>query len=174
MRYLLWVSVGLLSLLGFFFWFGLNKQESIEQNRSQQFVSFPFPEFSSLTLIDQQKVSTEHLKGSGYMVNIWASWCPSCWVEHPFFMKLAKSGVRILGINYRDNREDALSMLEEGGNPFIYSIVDRQGRLAISLGVTGAPETYFVNRDGEVVFRFIGVIDEAIWQTKLAGIYNSL
>ena len=103
------------------------------------------------------------------LVNVWATWCIACRVEHPFLMKLKEnSTIKIYGLNYKDDRIKALDLLERDGNPFEFSIYDFEGRLAIDLGVYGAPETFFIDKEGIVRERHVGVVDEKVWQEKFA------
>ena len=94
--------------------------------------------------------------GEVTVVNFWASWCPPCRAEHPTLLRLAADGVRIAGMNFRDQAEDASGYLEEGGDPFFATTFDLRGRGAIDWGVTAPPETFIVDGDGTVLFRFIG------------------
>ena len=117
----------------------------------------PAPTFS-LPPIEGDGVgfSSEQLKGQVSLVNVWASWCPPCRQEHPLLMRLAKDGVPIYGINYKDAPEAATGMLDELGNPFRAIGADRTGRVAIDWGVYGYPETFVVDAQGRVRYRHIG------------------
>lgn len=102
-------------------------------------------------------VANTDLLGTPYVLNVWGSWCPSCRIEHPFVEALAKSGkIRVIGFNYKDEREDALRWLEQFGNPYEFSLVDRDGRMAIDFGVTAAPETFVIDAQGIVRFKQTG------------------
>lgn len=101
------------------------------------------------------------------VINVWATWCVACRVEHPFLMKLKKESVlTVYGLNYKDNRSKALQLLEKEGNPFELSIFDKQGKLAIDLGVYGAPETFFVDKKGIIRERHVGVLTTKVWKEK--------
>jgi cytochrome c biogenesis protein CcmG/thiol:disulfide interchange protein DsbE len=95
-------------------------------------------------------------------------------VEHPYLQALSDQGVAIYGINYKDEDSAALQWLRDLGDPYRANIVDRSGSLGLDLGVYGAPETYFVDASGTVRYRHVGVIDERIWRTRLAPIYEEL
>ena len=102
-------------------------------------------------------VANTELLGKPYVLNVWGSWCPSCRIEHPFVDALAKSGkIRVIGFNYKDEGEDALRWLEQFGNPYEFSLVDRDGRVAIDFGVTAAPETFVIDAKGIVRFKQTG------------------
>ena len=129
-----------------------------------------FPEFSTSSLSDPSLILTkEDISQLPALVNVWATWCIACRVEHPFLMKLKEESVlTIYGLNYKDNRNKALDLLKRDGNPFEFSIYDFDGRLAIDLGVYGAPETFFIDKNGLIRERHVGVIDEKIWKEKFA------
>jgi len=118
------------------------------------------PEFS-LPLLGQEDViyTQDDLLGEPYLLNVWASWCPTCRVEHPFIEQLAKSGrLRVIGLNYRDEATDALAWLQRFGNPYEFTIFDLSGRTAIDFGVYAAPESFLVDATGEIVFKQIGAV----------------
>lgn len=92
------------------------------------------------------------------LVNFWASWCVPCVVEHPQLMRLSRDGVPVLGINYKDRAADAAAFLQRHGNPFRRLAADEPGRTAIDWGVYGVPETYLIDREGRVQWRFAGPI----------------
>ena len=104
---------------------------------------------------------------------MWATWCIACRIEHPFLMDLKKNSVlKIYGLNYKDEREKALDLLKRDGDPYEFSIYDFDGRLAIDLGVYGAPETFFIDENGVIRERHVGVIDKRVWEEKFAIYLN--
>ena len=129
-----------------------------------------FPEFSIASLSDDSEILTkDDISQLPALINVWATWCIACRVEHPFLMKLKEESVlTIYGLNYKDNRNKAIDLLKRDGNPFEFSIYDFDGRLAIDLGVYGAPETFFIDKNGLIRERHVGVIDEKIWKEKFA------
>ena len=129
-----------------------------------------FPEFSLTKLEDEDVVlSKSDISHFPAIVNVWATWCITCRVEHPFLLNLKKeSKIKIYGLNYKDDKTKALELLKRDGNPFEFSIYDFEGRLAIDLGVYGAPETFFIDKRGVIRERHVGVIDEKVWETKFA------
>ena len=90
------------------------------------------------------------------IVNFWASWCPPCRAEHPVLLDLAAQGYRVAGVNFRDTQDQAVEYLNDEGDPFFATGFDLRGRVAIDWGVTAPPETFIVDGDGTVLFRFIG------------------
>lgn len=95
-------------------------------------------------------------RGDVTLVNFWASWCPPCRAEHPKLLEMAVDGVPIVGVNFKDKASNATKYLVDDDNPFIAVPFDPQGRTAIDWGVTAPPETFIVDGDGKVLFRFAG------------------
>jgi cytochrome c biogenesis protein CcmG/thiol:disulfide interchange protein DsbE len=95
-------------------------------------------------------------------MNVWASWCITCRIEHPYLTSLAKNGIPIIGINYKDEKIDALEWLSKYGNPYQLIVQDYKGTLALDIGVTGAPETFLVN-NGKIVAHYEGEINDYVW-----------
>ena len=124
-----------------------------------------FPEFSIASLSDDSEILTkDDISQLPALINVWATWCIACRVEHPFLMELKQESIlTIYGLNYKDNRNKALDLLKRDGNPFEFSIYDFDGRLAIDLGVYGAPETFFIDKNGLIRERHVGVIDKKVW-----------
>lgn len=135
----------------------------------------PMPAFQLPALEDPARVVTAaDLKGEVSVLNVWATWCVSCQIEHPVLLQMAAAGVPIIGVNYKDYREAALKYLELNGNPFRFSISDDKGDLGIDLGVYGAPETYLLDAEGRIRYRLIGVLDAKKWETDLKPRYDAL
>ena len=133
-----------------------------------------FPDFKLGSLSDESRILTKQdIIKLPALINVWATWCIACRVEHPFLMKLKEeSRLTIYGLNYKDNKFKALDLLERDGNPFEFSIYDFEGRLAIDLGVYGAPETFFIDKNGLIRERHVGVIDEKVWKEKFSKYLN--
>ena len=131
----------------------------------------PLPTFSLPELIEPQKTLTaQDMRGKVWMLNVWASWCVACRIEHPLLVELSKTDPSILiyGLNYKDKREDALKWLARGGNPYRTSLSDTQGLLGIDLGVYGVPETFIIDKQGVIRHKQIGPITpEALKDTIL-------
>jgi cytochrome c biogenesis protein CcmG/thiol:disulfide interchange protein DsbE len=112
--------------------------------------------------------ATADLKGRVSVVNVWASWCVPCRQEHPILEQVAKdSRIRLLGINYKDEPENALRFLGQLGNPFAAVGTDRKGRTAIDWGVYGVPETFVVAADGTIAYKFIGPLSPEGYEQRL-------
>lgn len=134
----------------------------------------PFPAFSLKSAEDGKTLTQADLIGKPALVNVWATWCPSCKVEHPFLNKLAGQGVLIHGVNYKDDNAAALKWLTEFHNPYQLNISDDQGTLGLDLGVYGAPETFLIDAKGIIRHKFVGVVDETVWREQLAPLYQGL
>lgn len=127
----------------------------------------PLPAFQLPTLEDPaQIVSASDIKGP-LLLNVWATWCPSCIVEHPVLVELSKAGIRMVGLNYKDEPQAARKYLELHGNPFELNIADVKGDFGLDLGVYGAPESYLIDAQGNIRYRHVGVITLDNWRTLL-------
>mgnify|MGYP001239327103 FL=1 len=134
-----------------------------------------FPTFSLPSLETQELVENRDLSKLPALVNVWATWCITCRVEHPFLMKLKQESViNIYGINYKDQKKKAIDLLEKIGNPYEFSIFDQKGILAIDLGVYGAPETFLIDQKGVIKVRHVGALTPDVWEKKFKGFLGSL
>jgi cytochrome c biogenesis protein CcmG/thiol:disulfide interchange protein DsbE len=121
------------------------------------------------------RIAAADMKGQVWLLNVWASWCVSCREEHPLLVELGKSKVvPIVGLNYKDRREDALAWLERLGNPYVVSAMDADGRVGIDYGVYGVPETYLIDRDGIIRFKQIGPVTPKVLQESILPLVKKL
>jgi cytochrome c biogenesis protein CcmG/thiol:disulfide interchange protein DsbE len=134
------------------------------------FIDKPAPAFN-LEQLHESKLAfaPEEMKGKVWMLNVWASWCVSCRVEHPLLVDMArKKLVPIVGLNYKDKREDGVAWLAKFGNPYDLSAWDFEGRVGIDYGVYGVPETFVIDKQGVIRHKQIGPITpEALEKTIL-------
>ncbi|HBK44405.1 MULTISPECIES: DsbE family thiol:disulfide interchange protein [unclassified Polynucleobacter] len=134
------------------------------------------PAFELPQLADPQKTfSPESMKGQPWILNVWASWCVACREEHPVLVELGKLGVApIIGLDYKDKREDAMAMLARQGNPYVLSAFDANGRVGIDYGVYGVPETYVIDKSGVIRFKHIGPITMELLNKKIIPLLGEL
>jgi cytochrome c biogenesis protein CcmG/thiol:disulfide interchange protein DsbE len=153
-------------LIGFFLWRGLyNDPHRIPSALIDQ----AMPSFKMTNLFyPNENITQKIFNGHVSILNVFASWCMYCLSEHAIMMDLARPGdVEIYGLNYKDNREKAMKWLERYGNPFHKIIYDPTGQLAMNLGVYGTPETFIIDAQGIVRYRYAGPITQQVLQQSL-------
>ncbi len=157
----------LISLCGVALYIAQQALDAPKQTQSSDpMVGKTVPQLSITTLqdSDQSLLGIVSQYSKPVLVNIWASWCGVCRLEHPFLMRLAsEQGVDIVGVNYRDQLAAAKQTLVEQGNPYQQVLFDPQGQLALELGVIGTPETFVVAPNGEILARVQGGVDPTNW-----------
>jgi cytochrome c biogenesis protein CcmG/thiol:disulfide interchange protein DsbE len=135
----------------------------------------PFPEFRLPSLGEERVLTREDLIGHVTLVNVWATWCPTCAAEHEALKRIAREhGMRIVGVNYKDDLAKAKRWLRELGNPYVMNVVDADGRLGIDLGVYGAPESFLVDAQGVIRYKRVGEVNAAIWARDIAPLVERL
>ncbi len=136
----------------------------------------PVPEFRLHDLMLKEVVrSPKDLLGEVALINVWGTWCPNCIVEHPELLRISKEeDIKVYGINYRDNNAKAIEWLERFEDPYIFSVVDSEGKLAIDLGVYGAPETFVIDKKGIIRKRHVGPLNFEIWTNEIEPIVDYL
>jgi len=126
------------------------------------------PSFNLKTLSSELPVNNNMFPKEMILVNVWASWCLECIREHQIMMKINKDKkIKIIGINYKDERDDAIGWLEIYGNPYTFNIHDYDGQLGIDLGVYGVPETFLIDKNNKIQAKFIGAITENIYFNEI-------
>ena len=136
----------------------------------------PAPEFTLPMLHNQaRKFSPEDLRGEVWVLNVWASWCVSCRAEHKVITQLAETGlVKIVGLDYKDDPSDGRRWLDQFGNPYYLSAVDLDGRVGIDWGVYGVPETFSIDKQGQIRHKHIGPVDEQALQEEIVPLIKTL
>lgn len=160
----------------FFFVLGLFLLRGIELDPDElpsPLIGKTMPVFTLPELSTAKTLTQDDLKGRAVLLNVWATWCVSCKMEHPYLVQLARQGVVVIGLNYKDDRQQALSWLQELGNPYAFNITDVEGRLGLDLGVFGAPETYLIDKQGIIRHKHVGVLNDRVWAT-LGPAYQQL
>ncbi|MFT6406543.1 MAG: cytochrome c biogenesis protein CcmG/thiol:disulfide interchange protein DsbE [Marinomonas primoryensis] len=159
-KVLLFIPLVLFLVLGAIFYLQLGKNT---QYMPSALVGEKVPDFTLVSLETDQLVTQEDLPDGPYLINFWGTWCPACHLEHPFLVELADEGVIIIGIDYKDEKNLAQQWLVQKGNPYVNVLMDEIGHFGVDMGVTGAPETFVVDRSGMIVYRHQGVINALNW-----------
>jgi len=108
------------------------------------------------------------------VINVWASGCSTCRKEHQMLMDLSqKTDLQLIGINYKDTRDNGEKYLKIMGNPFKHIIFDPDGKIGIDLGITGTPETFLINKDGLILYKHIGEITKEVWSENFESHFNT-
>jgi len=163
------IFVALLALLAV--GLGLNPREV-----PSPLIGKPAPAFE-LPLLHQpdKRFSQKDMLGRVWIMNVWASWCPPCLIEHPVVTQISRSGMApLVGLNYKDARDEALPWLKRNGDPYRLSVYDAAGRIAIDYGVYGVPETYVIDQRGVIRYKHIGPLTPEVAQKKVAPLVQEL
>ncbi len=172
-RALFLIPLAAFILLGVYFAVGLTRDPS---HIPSALIDKPLPEFD-LPPIEgfERGFATSDLEGEVALINIFGSWCVSCIIEHPVLMDIAaREGVLIAGVDWKDKPGDGTRWLERRGNPYALIGDDADGRTAIDFGVTGAPETFIIDKKGRIRYRYAGPITPQIWALDLKPLVEEL
>ena len=133
------------------------------------------PAFELPLLAAPDKTFTQKdMLGKVWVLNVWASWCAPCLVEHPQITRLAAGAVPVVGLNYKDARDDAIPWLKRNGNPYVTIVQDPSGRIGLDYGVYGVPETYVIDRRGVIRYKRIGPVTPEILKEKIEPLLKEL
>lgn len=159
------LPLGVFLALSLFFWRGLSLNP---QHLPSSLIGHPLPVFNLPILGEDnsQHFTPNALRGHVSVLVVWASWCDACKQEQIFLFELARQGVMLYGLNYKDDPQTALDWLNDWGNPYRLIGQDRQGRVAMDLGVYGAPETYLIDANGYIRYRHPGILTASIWHKE--------
>jgi cytochrome c biogenesis protein CcmG/thiol:disulfide interchange protein DsbE len=173
MNKVLLIPLALFITLVAFLLVGLRRDPSVIPS---PLINKPAPDFSLPQLQEKSKTfSPQEMRGKVWLLNFWGTWCPACRDEHPRLIEYAKSGViPIYGVDYKDDREAALQLLNELGNPYTLTAFDVDGRVSIDYGVYKAPESYLIDRNGVIRYKQIGPITDEDWQNKILPLAKQL
>lgn len=166
------LPIVLFLVLSLFLWRGLslNPHELPSVQLGKPLPAFLLPQLNQPSVL----MHSNELRGQVFLLNVWASWCAACIEEQVFLMQLARKGVLIYGLNYKDDATNARLWLKQWGNPYTQIMSDVSGKTAIDLGVYGAPETFLIDKKGIIRYRHAGIIDEALWQKEIAPLMQKL
>jgi cytochrome c biogenesis protein CcmG/thiol:disulfide interchange protein DsbE len=161
------LPAGMFAAIIVLFVVGLNPQRDIHALPSP-LIGKSAPQFTLTDVLDpSQQVSNAPLHGQVYVFNVWATWCAGCRQEHEALLAIAKQNlVPIVGLDWNDDRDKAKRWLTQLGNPYNQVAFDNEGRVAIDWGVYGAPETFLVDAQGQVIFKHIAPLTMQIWQQE--------
>jgi cytochrome c biogenesis protein CcmG, thiol:disulfide interchange protein DsbE len=166
------IPAGLFVALIVTFYFALGRDPSLIPS---VLIDKPLPSFSLPSVAaGTPGLSSRDLRGQPMLLNVFGSWCIACVQEHPMLMELAREGVVIDGIDWRDEAVAGARWLDQNGNPYARVGNDRSGRTGIDLGVTGAPETFIIDAKGRVRYKQIGPIDADTWNNTIAPLLKKL
>lgn len=140
------------------------------------FIGKPAPSFKLAQLHAPDKtISPQDMVGQVWMLNVWASWCVSCRAEHPILMDFARTNtIPVVGLNYKDGRDDGIKWLRDFGNPYQMSAFDNDGRVGIDFGVYGVPETFIIDKKGVIRMKHIGPLTPDAITTKIMPLIKEL
>ena len=169
-RIAIWLPIGLLAGLIVLFVFGLQKDPKLIPS---VLIGKEAPEFALYNLnkdgsISKSKISSTSFNGQVWLLNVFASWCVTCQIEHKHLMKIAKMNpeLMLVGLAYKDDPTATAEWLENFGNPYTMVLIDREGLTGIDWGVYGVPETFVINNDGAIVYKNIGAIDGNFYENE--------
>ncbi len=139
-------------------------------------VGQPVPGFALPTLAaPARSIGPEQFRGQVWVLNVWASWCVACQAEHPLLVDLARSRrIALVGLNYKDQRPQALAWLVRHGNPYLVTLSDTDGRVGLDFGVYGVPETYVIDRDGVIRHKHTGELTPEVVRRDLMPLIERL
>jgi cytochrome c biogenesis protein CcmG/thiol:disulfide interchange protein DsbE len=164
------VALLVLVLLGF--GLGLRRDPSILPS---MLIGKPLPAFSLPAVRPgDQGLSAEALAGQPALLNVFASTCGPCLIEHPLLMRLKSEGVMVAGIDWKEPAEQGAAWLAQNGDPYVLAGNDPEGRAGIDLGVSGTPETFVLDRHGKVRFRQVGAITPEVWSETIQPLLAKL
>ncbi len=140
------------------------------------FIGKSAPPFTLTRLDDAAATITPaQMRGHVWLLNVWASWCASCQIEHPVLMAFSKrSKVPLIGLNYKDKRADGAAWLRRHGNPYAASAFDQDGRTGIDYGVYGVPETFLIDRHGVIRLKHVGPLTREVLDEKILPMIEEL
>jgi cytochrome c biogenesis protein CcmG/thiol:disulfide interchange protein DsbE len=136
----------------------------------------PTPAFKLASLDGgNEGLASSELKGRVTLLNVFASWCPGCRLEHPMLLRLAQANeIPIYGLNWKDRQTDGRRWLGAHQNPYIRVGLDESGRTGIDLGVTGVPETFVIDRSGRIRYRYPGPLTDEVWHELFEPLLQTL
>lgn len=171
MRFILPFVIFIILAVFLFIGLGLDPREVPSPLVDKPAPAFVLPQLET----PAKRFSPADAKGKVWLFNVWASWCVACEAEHHVLMELARMNlVPIYGMNYKDKREAAMTILERRGNPYVLNVTDADGRVGIDYGVYGVPETYVIDKEGVIRYKQIGPVTLQNLREKILPIVAEL
>jgi cytochrome c biogenesis protein CcmG/thiol:disulfide interchange protein DsbE len=169
-RLMVWLPLGVFAILVGFFFKGLTLDPT---EQPSALIGQPVPAFELTDLNTGQLLSRDMLPKEPFLLNVWASWCITCQVEHPYLTKLSEQ-MPVVGLNYKDTETAAKNWLQKLGDPYALQIFDPSGRLGLDLGVAGAPETFLVDANGVIQLRIQGEVNDCVFSQKIQPMLETI
>ena len=156
MRYVIISAIAIFILIIFAISLNRDSTYSTEKLIGKKIENFNSKDFYTKEIRDSKILKTKDFS----LINYWASWCAPCRVEHSELMQLSKKeNLNIIGINFKDKKNEAEQFLNELGNPYDHLLIDQDGRFSINLGIYGIPESILINKDLKILKKFLGPLD---------------
>ena len=169
-RIMVWLPLAVFAVLVGFFFKGLTLDPN---EQPSALIGQPVPEFQLTDLNTGQSLSREQLPQQPFLLNVWASWCITCQVEHPYLTQLSQQ-MPVVGLNYKDTETAARNWLQKLGDPYAVQIFDPTGRLGLDLGVAGAPETFLVDGSGVIYARIQGEVNQRVFERQIQPLLETV
>ncbi|MFZ8884400.1 MAG: DsbE family thiol:disulfide interchange protein [Litorivicinaceae bacterium] len=169
-RIMVWLPLAVFAVLVGFFFKGLTLDPN---EQPSALIGQPVPEFQLTDLNTGQPLSREQLPQQPFLLNVWASWCITCQVEHPYLTQLSQQ-MPVVGLNYKDTETAARNWLQKLGDPYAVQIFDPTGRLGLDLGVAGAPETFLVDGSGVIHARIQGEVNQRVFERQIQPLLETV
>ena len=169
-RIAVWLPLAVFAVLVGFFFKGLTLDPN---EQPSALIGQPVPEFQLTDLNTGQPLSREQLPQQPFLLNVWASWCITCQVEHPYLTQLSQR-MPVVGLNYKDTETAAKNWLQKLGDPYAVQIFDPTGRLGLDLGVAGAPETFLVDGSGVIQARIQGEVNQRVFERQIQPLLETV
>ena len=167
---MVWLPLAVFAVLVGFFFKGLTLDPN---EQPSALIGQPVPEFQLTDLNTGQPLSREQLPQQPFLLNVWASWCITCQVEHPYLTQLSQQ-MPVVGLNYKDTETAARNWLQKLGDPYAVQIFDPTGRLGLDLGVAGAPETFLVDGSGVIQARIQGEVNQRVFERQIQPLLETV
>lgn len=169
-RWVVWLPLAIFAVLVGFFFKGLTLDPSAQPSA---LIGKPVPSFQLTDLHTGQVLTSQSLPAKPFLLNVWASWCITCQVEHPYLTELSEK-LPIVGLNYKDSETAAKNWLAQLGDPYTTQIFDPNGRLGLDLGVAGAPETFLIDARKVIRLRIQGEVNDRAYQRQIQPLLETL